>query len=233
MEKETILEFRKVTVVVPEPYEFGLEEADLRLESGDLALFSLARDQGPTSVPDVAQGLIAPVSGEVLFLGKNWSDRSPADSAAARGGIGRVFRRGGWISNLNVDENITLPLRHHSDLDPEEIRERAERLGRKFGLPELPTARPALCPRSILRRAEWTRAFLSEPALIILEEPLRDAYSEMLHCLMEGIAEALLRGAAVLWISGDFPDLSGTRFFPLKRYRLQGPRLEPAESVGQ
>ncbi len=228
MRSEAILEFRQATVVVPEPYEFGLEAADLKLAGGELVLVAVERGQGPTPLAEIAQGLIEPVSGDVLFRGKSWRELPPADASAARGRIGRVFRRGGWVSNLNVDENITLPLRHHSNLDPGEIRERAAELGKKFGLAELPSERPALCPRSILSRAEWTRAFLGEPELIILEEPLRDAYSELLHCLMTGIAEALLRGAAVLWISGDFPDLSGARLAPLKRYRLQGPRLEEA-----
>jgi phospholipid/cholesterol/gamma-HCH transport system ATP-binding protein len=226
MADKAILEFRQATVVVPEPYEFGLEEADLLLESGELALVAVERSQGPTPLAEIAQGLIEPLSGEVLFRGKSWSERPPAEAAAARGRIGRVFRRGGWVSNLNVDENITLPLRHHSNLAPGEIRERAVKLGKKFGLAELPSERPALCPRSILRRAEWTRAFLGEPELIILEEPLRDVYSEMLRNLMSGIADALLRGAAALWISGDFPELSGAGLAPLKRYRLQGPRLE-------
>lgn len=215
-------------MVAPEPYESGLEEADLRLEGGELALVALERGQGETPLAEVAQGLILPDSGEVRFQGENWSERSPVSSSAARGRIGRVFRRGGWISNLNVDENITLPLRHHTALPPEEIRRMAEETGKKFGLAGLPDARPALCQRAILRRAEWTRAFVGEPALIILEEPLRDAYSEMVHLLMGGIAQALLRGAAVLWISGGFPDLSGARLSPLKRYRLKGPRLEPA-----
>jgi phospholipid/cholesterol/gamma-HCH transport system ATP-binding protein len=226
MKSEPILEFRKATVVVPEPYEFGLEEADFRLNAGELALVAIERGQRLTPIPEVAQGLIEPGDGEVFFSGKNWADRPPSEAAAARGRIGRVFRQGGWISNLNVDENITLPLRHHTELPPEEIRHRAEEMGKQFGLAGLPTERPALCPRSTLRRAEWTRAFLGEPALIILEEPLKDAYSEMLHFLMEGIAGALLRGAAVLWISGDFPVLSIARLSSLKRYRLKGPRLE-------
>jgi len=207
MKSEPILEFRKATVVVPEPYEFGLEEADFRLNAGELALVAIERGQRLTPIPEVAQGLIEPGDGEVFFSGKTWADRPPSEAAAARGRIGRVFRQGGWISNLNVDENITLPLRHHTELPPEEIRHRAEEMGKQL-------------------RAEWTRAFLGEPALIILEEPLKDAYSEMLHFLMEGIAGALLRGAAVLWISGDFPVLSIARLSSLKRYRLKGPRLE-------
>jgi len=227
---KAILEFKRATVVVPEPYEFGLEEAGLRLEAGDLALVSEERGRGETPLADVAQGLIAPVSGEVIFQGKDWRERSPGSAAAARGRIGRVFRRGGWVSNLNVDENITLPLRHHTGMPPEEIRRSAEETGKKFGLSPLPEERPALCSRSALKRAAWVRAFLGEPALIILEEPLRDAYSEMLHLLMKGIGEAILRGAAVLWISGGFPDFAGHRLAPLKRYRLKGPRLEPAEN---
>ncbi len=230
MASEAILEFRQATVVVPEPYEFGLEEADLMLDGGELGLVSLERGQSETPLADVAQGLILPASGEVRFQGKDWSERFPVSAAAARGRIGRVFRRGGWISNLNVDENITLPLRHHTDLPPEEIRRLAEETGKQFGLAALPEERPALCPRSILKRAAWVRAFLGAPALIILEEPLRDAYSEMLHLLMEGIAAALLRGAAVLWVSGGFPELSDSRLSPLKRYRLEGPRLKPADN---
>lgn len=226
MSSEAILEFRKVTVVAAVPYEFGLEEADLRLVGGELALVAVEPEQWPTPLPEIAQGLIDPVSGEVLFQGKNWRDRSPAEAAAGRGRIGRVFRQDSWVSNLNVDENIILPMRHHSGLDLKEIREQAEKLGKKFGLSRLPTARPALCPRSIRKRAEWTRAFLGEPDLIILEEPLRKTYSEMYDSLMAGVAEALSGGAAVLWISETFPDFSRFGTATLKRYRISGSRLE-------
>jgi phospholipid/cholesterol/gamma-HCH transport system ATP-binding protein len=183
-------------------------------------------EQWPTPLPEIAQGLIDPVSGEVLFQGKNWRDRSPAEAAAGRGRIGRVFRQDSWVSNLNVDENIILPMCHHSGLDLKEIRERAEKLGKKFGLSRLPTARPAFCPRSIRKRAEWTRAFLGEPDLIILEEPLRKTYSEMYDSLMAGVAEALSGGAAVLWISETFPDFAQFGPAALKRYRISGSRLE-------
>ncbi len=226
MSREAILEFSKVTVVVAELYESGLEEADLRLAGGELALVAVEPEQWPTPLPETAQGLIVPVSGEVLFQGKDWRDRSPGEAALGRGRIGRVFRQDRWVSNLNVDENIILPMRHHSGLGLKEIRERAEKLGKKFGLSRLPTARPALCSRSIRKRAEWTRAFLGEPELIILEEPTRKAYSEMYDSLLTGVAEALLGGAAVLWIGESFPDFS--RFGPtaLKRYRISGSRLE-------
>ncbi|MFH1039206.1 MAG: ATP-binding cassette domain-containing protein [PVC group bacterium] len=221
-----ILSFRDASVIAPPPYEYGLENVSLLLKAGELALVSVERGHGLSPLADAAQGLVEAAGGEILFLGENWLALRPRDAARARGKIGRVFMTGGWISNLNVDENITLPLRHHSGLSADEIAAAARKTGEFFGLKELPNIRPALLQKAILRRAEWTRAFLGEPALIILEEPLRDAYIDVLHYLIKGIAGALVRGAAVLWISGDFPDLSAVRLSPLKRYRLKGPRLE-------
>ncbi len=226
MERKEILAFRDASVVAPPPYEFGLEGITLVLKSGELALVSMERGHGPSPLADAAEGLLEPSGGEVSFLGVSWTTRSAGEAAAARGRIGRVFTAGGWISNLNVDENVTLPLSHHSDLPLNEIHARAKKMGELFGLNELPSVRPALLKRALLRRAEWTRAFLGDPALIILEEPLKDAYTEVLHYLIKGITGALARGAAVLWMTADFPNLNQAQLSPLQIYTLKGPHLE-------
>ncbi len=224
---DEILSFRGVSVAVPPPYEFGLEDVNLVLKRGELALISVDRGHGLSPLADTAQGLIVPDQGGVNFLEKNWSDLSPAAAAAARQRIGRVFRGGGWISNLNIDENITLSRRHHTHLPVEEIYREAEKLGIFFGLKSLPVARPAHVKKSLLRRAGWVRAFLGDPELILLEEPLKDAYTDVLHYLMKGIAGALSRGAAILWITSDQRILDQPGLAPFKIYRMRGPKLAP------
>lgn len=221
-----ILSFQGVSVIAPPPYETGLEDVSLLLKSGELALIGVGRGQGISPLADVAQGLILSDRGQVSFLGNNWHRLHPAVAAEARGRIGRVFKTGGWISNLNLDENITLPQRHHTHRPVDEIYAEAQKMGEFFGLRTLPNVRPAHLKRSLLRRAEWARAFLGEPALIILEEPLKDAYSEVLHYLIKGIAGALSRGAAVLWITADMPLLDRNLLAPIQTYQLKGPRLE-------
>ena len=224
---DEILSFRGVSVAVPPPYEFGLEDVNLVLKTGELALISVERGHGLSPLADTAQGLIDPDRGKVSFLGKNWSDLRPAAAADTRQRIGRVFRGGGWISNLNIDENITLGQRHHTHLPVEEIYREAERLGVFFGLKSLPHSRPAHVRRSLLRRSGWVRAFLGDPKLILLEEPLKDAYTDVLHYLMRGIAGALARGAAILWITSDMRLLDQTRLTPFKTYQMKGPKLVP------
>jgi len=227
--EDEILSFRGVSIAVPPPYEFGLEDIDLVLKRGELAIVSVDRGHGFTPLADAAQGLLVPDQGGVYFLGKNWSDLRPAAAADARHKIGRVFVEGGWVSNLNIDENITLGQRHHTNLPIDEIYREAEKLGVFFGLKSLPSRRPAMVRRSILRRAGWVRAFSGDPELILLEEPLKDAYTELLHYLIKGLASALTRGAAVLWITSDMRFLDQTRLAPFKTYRMKGPKLSPLE----
>jgi len=221
-----ILSFREVSVAVPPPYEFGLEDVNLVLKGGELALVTLERGYGHSPLADIAQGLIVPDRGGVYFMGKNWKEMRPGAAAAARHRIGRVFQGGGWISNLNVDENITLSQRHHTNLPSEEIYREAEKLGVFFGLKNLPHSRPAHVGRSLLRRSGWVRAFLGNPELILLEDPLKDAYTEVLHYLMKGIAGSLSRGCAVLWITSDFRILDQSQLAPFKTYQMKGARLE-------
>ena len=227
IQKDEILSFRGVSMAVPPPYEFGLEDIDLVLKRGELAIVSVDRGHGFTPLADAAQGLLVPDQGGVYFLGKNWSDLRPAAAASARHRIGRVFRGGGWISNLNIDENITLGQRHHTHLPVDEIYREAEKLGVFFGLKSLPVSRPAHVRRSLLRRSGWVRAFLGDPKLILLEDPLKDAYTDVLHYLMRGIAGALARGAAILWITSDMRLLDQTRLTPFKTYQMKGPKLVP------
>lgn len=223
---EEILSFQEVSVSVPPPYEFGLEDINLVLRAGEMTIINKDRGHGLCPLFDVAQGLILPDQGNVYFMGKNWKNISSKEAAALRHGIGRVFSRGGWISNLNVDENITLGQRYHTDQSREEIYQKAEKLGKLFGLKSLPDTRPAHTKESLLLRAGLVRAFLGDPRLILLEEPLQKAYNEILHNLMQVIGEVLINGAAVLWLTADMTFLENTQLDLFKTFRMKGPRME-------
>ena len=195
--------FKDVTIEAQPPYESGLNGLSLALEGGSLTMVRVTPGHGKIPLADAAEGLAEVAHGQVLFEGKDWRRMNPDQAAACRGRIGRVFEERGWISNLDMDENITLSQRHHTQRPEPEIAQEAEALIRKFGLSEMPKARPALLRRADLRRSEWTRAFVGQPRLVILEEPMRDVFPEFLAPLIEAVQEACGRGAAVLWITSD------------------------------
>jgi phospholipid/cholesterol/gamma-HCH transport system ATP-binding protein len=199
------------------------------LNGADLMLVRI--EEGLTHLPfaDVAQGLVEPDAGRVAFLGEDWRTMPPNRSAECRGQIGRVFETHAWISNLDVDENVMLAQRSHTMRPESEIAAEAGAFAGQFGLGELPRGRPAVVRRSDLRRAGWVRAFIGEPRLIILENPMKDALMDALPGLIGAVKAARGRGAAVIWMSDDARVLSQVAQESTHKFEFRGAALVPWE----
>lgn len=194
-------EMKEVFLPKTQEYEWTLGPVNVAVASGELLVVVCDEECGWPVFADVAQGLMPPDTGTVLFAGQDWQHRSADQAARARGRIGRVFRRQAWLSNLDVDENITLSARHHTRRPPADIRKEAVDLAGRFGWSELPVSRPAWTSPHDLQVAQWIRAFLGKPEWVILEEPLREVGSEEGVALVEYIDEYLQDGGAVVWMT--------------------------------
>jgi ABC-type lipoprotein export system ATPase subunit len=160
---------------------------------------------------DIAEGIIPPASGVVKFLQESWSKMAPDRELNMRALIGRVFKNTGWISNLNVMENITLAQRHHTKLKIPELEQKAEELAKFFGLKEIPKGRPALFKASDLRLCEWVRAFLGEYRLVIIESPAKDVEEAKLPLLTKKMEDSLQEGTAFLILSNSSEEIKKLR----------------------
>ncbi|MBU1694506.1 MAG: organic solvent ABC transporter ATP-binding protein [Verrucomicrobia bacterium] len=231
MTEGAVLTLESVTVTAGAAYEYGLAEVSFSLAAGECILIRLESGMHNWALGDLAQGLAAPEAGRVLFEGRDWLSLSPDEAAAARARIGRVYERSLWISNLDVDENIRLGSRHHTNRPEEEIEAEAIRLARMFGLEDLPRARPARVRSRDLRTADWIRALLGERALLLLERPMREAYAERGALLATAARAAREKGAAVIWLQGPGdPDILKT-LEPDRVYAVAGERLSPVERM--
>ena len=198
-----MLELEQVTVEGGHLHDTAIWQVSFRLQRSELMLVRL--EPGHLFIPlaDVAQGLIEPIQGSVSFLGEAWSARGEEAKLAARAMIGRVFEEPGWISELDMEDNITLSQRHHTRRPASAIRDEASELARRFSLPGLPQGKPSAMRPPDLRRAACVRAFLGQPQLLILERPTAGVYPEMMPALMTSVKAARARGAAVLWTTDD------------------------------
>ena len=220
-----ILKFSDVTIESGQDYETGLWSSSFELNPGELLLVRMERENERLPLMDATEGLVAPTRGSVKFLGEDWQRMSADHAAAQRGKIGRLFEDEGWVSDLDVDENIMLAQRHHTSRSEQDILEEALQLARVFGLPGLPRGRPGKLRRWDLRKAACIRAFLGQPSFVILEQPVHGVYADLTAPLVNAAQSARRRGAAVLWTIVD-PKLwnhSGIR--ATSRARMFGPEL--------
>jgi len=198
---DPVLEFTDVTVATTPLGHAGLSHVNARFRPGTLTIIKVEPGNEQLPIADLAEGLLCPAEGRVAFQGEPWTTMLPEQVLQRRAQIGRVFDGHGWISNLNVNENVTLSQRHHTRRPIAEILAEAEALARAFGLSELPKTRPALVAHQDLRRSEWIRAFLGQPLLVLLERPMQGVPLQHLPRLIGAVREACAHKAAVLWLT--------------------------------
>ena len=204
LEKQrTILRYQDA-VLTTDPYARTVSEAlNLEVYAGDFFLIRLERFDQIASFADACTGTILPLSGSVLFLGKDWRNLSPDLANALRGRTGHVFLTGNWIRNLSVVENILIPQLYHTRNPRSQLLDQAGHLAESFGLPGLPGGLPGDFTAADLQRAACVRAFLGQPLLLLLQEPTRGLEQDTLAPLIQAIRDARYRGAAVLWLTKD------------------------------
>ena len=200
--------------------------SSFQLNQGELLLVRLERENERLPLADATEGLVPPTQGNVKFLGEDWQSISADDAAARRGKIGRLFEDEGWVSDLDVDQNIMLSQRHHTLRSEQDILEEALKLARVFGLPGLPRGRPGNMRRWDLRKAACIRAFLGQPAFIVVEQSVRGVYADLMAPLINAVQSARRRGAAVLWTVTDPRIWNHPGIFATTRVRMFGSQLQ-------
>jgi phospholipid/cholesterol/gamma-HCH transport system ATP-binding protein len=203
----------------------SLDRASLTVARGAFELIDAGDQRQAAAFADLCSGLIEPAAGAVRFLGHDWRTLPHDYANALRGRIGRGFSIESWLPHLSLIENILLQQLHHTRRAETEILAEASALAGAFGLPGIPVSRPEDVPPFDLVRAALVRAFMGDPLLILLEHPLQGRYGDLLDPLVNVIAGARQRGAAVLWLTLT-PGTWALRTLPATgRFRLSEGRL--------
>jgi phospholipid/cholesterol/gamma-HCH transport system ATP-binding protein len=134
-------------------------------------------------------GLMHPTRGRVLVDGQVVSDLKRRELAALRRRMGYVFQEGALINWLTIGENVALPLRENSDLPEDEVRARAEE---KLALVHVEGAwdkMPSEVSGGMKKRIGIARALITDPEIILYDEPNAGLDPEIARSINHTIAE--------------------------------------------
>jgi ABC-type branched-subunit amino acid transport system ATPase component len=221
-----VLFFEGVTIPSASSKVTGIEGVTFEVRRGDIMLVRVEEGREQTPLADAAQGLVAPVAGRVCYMGEDWQSMNAHRQAVQRGRTRRVFEHYGWISNLDVMENLCLSESYHTGRHLSDIVDEAQVLARRCGLEEVPAVRPARLHPMVLRRLEWVRAFMGTPELVLLERPLFGAPRADMGKLLDLVCSASGNGAAVIWITEDDRAWDCKGMGRVRRFMLTGEKLE-------
>ena len=147
-------------------------DLDLEVRRGEILAIAGGSGSGKSVLLREMILLQLPSSGSIRLFGQDTATLTEAQTHALRLRWGVMFQHGGLFGALSVRENIGLPLREHSQLDPALIDTLAEWKLSLTGLPpEAGLKQPDELSGGMLKRASLARAIALDPELLFLDEP--------------------------------------------------------------
>ena len=126
---------------------------------------------GKTTVLRLIGGQQCAQEGSVLFDGQDVGGMDEAALYAARRRMGMLFQFGALFTDLSVLDNVAFPLREHTDLPEELIRDIVLMKLDAVGLRGARDLMPAQISGGMARRVALARAIASDPELVMYDEP--------------------------------------------------------------
>ena len=116
-------------------------------------------------------GLLKPESGQVLIEGEDIVPLTEDQLIRVRKKIGMVFQSSALFDSLSVGENIAYPLREHTAMAEQEIRDRIQETLKLVGLEGIEDKDPAELSGGMRKRVGLARAIALAPRIILYDEP--------------------------------------------------------------
>jgi len=188
----------------------AVDGVTLRVAPGEIVAFLGPNGAGKTSTIDMLLGLSAPDSGEVQVFG-----RTPR-AAIAHGLVSAVLQTGGLLKDITVRETLRLTASLFADTRPiDEVLERA-------GIREIADRRVGVCSGGQQQRLRFAMALLSDPGLLILDEPTTGMDVEGRRSFWNSIRADAERGRTVLFATHylDEADEYADRIVLMSRGRI-------------
>lgn len=155
-----------------------LRDIDLTINSGEYVAIMGPSGSGKSTLLNMIGCLDRPTSGEYLLGGQNVSELEDNELSLIRGArIGFVFQSFNLINQLNVVENIEVPM-YYQGFTESESEKRAKELASMVGLSDRLGHRPSELSGGQQQRVAIARALSNDPLIILADEPTGNLDSE-------------------------------------------------------
>jgi len=179
----------------------------LNIMEGKITAIMGPSGTGKTTILKLIAGLLQPDSGTITYNSENIHELSRTKLFQAREEMSMLFQQGGLFSDLNVYENVAYPLREHTNLSEQLIKNLVLMKLEAVGLRGSENLYPEELSGGMARRVALARAIALDPKFIMYDEPFtgQDPISKgVLVKLIKSINSAL--NVTSVLVSHDVPE---------------------------
>ncbi|MFU8803247.1 MAG: ABC transporter ATP-binding protein, partial [Bradymonadaceae bacterium] len=168
-ETEDVISFRNV--VAGYGTKVILEDVNLDIHRGQITALLGGSGSGKSTLLKMMIGLLAPLEGEVRLLGEDLYSLEGPERTRVLSRTGMLFQYGALFGSRTVFENISLPLRQHTELDEPIIKEMVRMKLALVGLAGLENRLPSDISGGQRKRVALARATILDPEVLFADEP--------------------------------------------------------------
>ena len=185
----------------------ALRALDIHVREGEFVAVTGPSGSGKTTFLNIAGLLETFSSGTYLLDGVDVSGMNDdARSKLRNQKIGFIFQSFNLIPDLNLFDNVDVPLRYRG-MSSGERRQRIEEALARVGLGSRMKHYPAELSGGQQQRAAIARALAGSPRLLLADEPTGNLDSQMARAVMELLEEINGQGTTIILVTHD-PELA-------------------------
>lgn len=184
----------------------ALRGVSLKVKKGEFLTIFGTSGGGKTTMLNIIGTIDTPSRGDVKIFDKLIkSDTSDKDLSNIRlNNISFVFQSFNLFQNLNVLENVEMPMKIKGELNYKKIKERALNLIEKVGLTNRLKHYPNQLSGGEQQRVTIARALVNSPDILLLDEPTGDLDTKNADIVMSLLLELnLLHGITMIMVTHD------------------------------
>jgi phospholipid/cholesterol/gamma-HCH transport system ATP-binding protein len=146
-------------------------DLDMDVPRGKITAIMGPSGTGKTTLLRIIGGQLKPDSGSVRVNGKDVCTMNRQELLDFRRNLGMLFQSSALFTDLSVYENVAFPIRVHTDLSEELIRDLVMMKLNAVGLRGARDLAPSELSGGMARRVALARAIALDPDLIMYDEP--------------------------------------------------------------
>ena len=181
----------------------ALADVHFEIRKGEYVAISGPSGCGKTTLLSILGLLDSPSDGEYLLAGESVARLAPAERARVRNRqIGFIFQAFNLIGDLNVFDNVELPLTYR-DTSASERRDRVAAALERVGMSHRAKHFPAQLSGGQQQRVAVARAVVGDPAILLADEPTGNLDSKNGEAVMDLLRELHQNGSTVCMVTHD------------------------------
>ena len=181
----------------------ALQPTSLKINEGELVLIIGPSGSGKTTLLSLLGCVIYPSKGDLFVDGNHVNEMSEKKLANLRlNNIGFVFQNFNLLAPLNAIENVSMPLQLLG-IKNSEVKSRAEEALKMVDMTDREKSLPKQLSGGQQQRVAIARALVSNPKIILCDEPTASLDKGSLGVVMEELQLLARKGKAVAVVTHD------------------------------